>query len=527
MRRTEYRHEPETRSLKQLGEWMKLKVIDLASYPVDERAVEKIPKQIAAKYTVLAVHQEGSRLTVVTYDPMNLYALEDIRLVTDMQIQLLLCEKEDIENAIELHYSELDARSAASHADTYENLTDSYMQEMMLYTEESQAPIVRLLNSLLMKAYNTNVSDIHIEPYETEMVVRMRKDGLLQTYTTLPLSSHRGLVARTKILAHMDIAEKRKPQDGHFKLRIQNVELNVRVSFVPTAYGEKGVLRFLTTNAVMDQEVTFGMSEKNHEKIQRMLKCPHGIIYFTGPTGCGKTTTLYAILEYLSRGPVNIMTIEDPVERTIPKLNQMQVNERAKVTFESGLRAILRQDPDIIMVGETRDLETANTSVRAAITGHLVFSTLHTNDAASTVVRLMDMGIPSYMVASSLVGVIAQRLIPKICPYCGEAYEAGDREKRILYGEDAGRMGRVNLRRKKGCYLCDGTGYKGRIAIHEIMEIDTGLRKLISDSRMVDELETYAREQQGMSMLEAEIRTLVEDGITDIEEMEKIIHRLK
>lgn len=526
MRRTEYRHEPETRSLEQLGLLMELKVIDLAVYPVDERAVEMIPRQIAAKYTVLAVRQEGSRLTVVTYDPMNLYALEDIRLVTNMQIQLLLCEKVDIENAIELHYSELDARSAARHVDKYENLSDSYLQEMMHYTEESQAPIVRLLNSLLMKAYNTNVSDIHIEPYETEMVIRMRKDGFLRTYTTLPLSSHRGLVARTKILAHMDIAEKRKPQDGHFKLRIQNVELNVRVSFIPTAYGEKGVLRFLNTNTVMDREMTFGMSVKNHEKMLKMLKQPHGIIYFTGPTGCGKTTTLYAILEYLSGRPVNIMTIEDPVEKTIPKLNQIQVQERANVTFESGLRAVLRQDPDIIMVGETRDLETAAASVRAAITGHLVFSTLHTNDAASTTIRLTNMGIPSYMVASSLVGVVAQRLVPKLCPYCKESYEAEEWEKRILYGNEAESKGAVILKRRKGCYLCDGTGYKGRIAIHEIMEIDMGLRKLISDSKMVAELKAYAKETLEMSELEDEIRNLVEDGITDMEEMEKIAYHL-
>lgn len=526
MRRAEYSHKVDSKNLVQLGSMMHLEVIDLEGYPVDERAVEMIPKQIAVKYSVLAVHQEGSQLTVVTHDPMNLYALEDIRLVTNMRIHLMLCEKPKIETAIELYYSELDARSAVSHADVYDSLTQVYMQEMAFDTEDSQAPIVRLLNSLLMKAYNTNVSDIHIEPYEKEMVIRMRRDGILKSYTTLPLSSHHGLVARTKILAHMDIAEKRKPQDGHFKIKIQNVEMNIRVSFVPTVYGEKGVLRFLNTNTAVDRTESFGMSEENYEKMIRILKRPHGIIYVTGPTGSGKTTALYAILEYLSQKPVNIMTIEDPVERTISKLNQIQVNERANVTFGTGLRAILRQDPDIIVVGETRDLETASTSVRAAITGHLVFSTLHTNSAASAIIRLKDMGVPEYMLSASVSGVMAQRLVRKICPHCAEEYEADEREKRMLYGDGAAVKSSVILKRGAGCYHCDGEGYRGRIAIHEILEIDSGLRKMISEGRMIEELEAYAVSELKMSTLQDEMRTLVEGGITEIGEMEHILYSL-
>lgn len=501
--------------------------IDLATYPVDVRAVEKIPRQIASKYTVLAVHMEGSQLTVVTWNPFDLYALEDIRLVTNMRIVLVLSRKEEIVSAINLYYSEVDARSAAVRADSVKNLAGSYLEDVEWPEEEIQAPIVRLLNSLLLKAYNTNVSDIHIEPYEHETVIRMRRDGILQTYMTLPMASHRGMVVRIKILAHMDIAEKRKAQDGHFRLMLHGTEINVRVSFVPTVYGEKCVLRFLTTNTTIDHADTFGMSGANYEKMKRLLKHPHGIIYVTGPTGSGKTTTLYEILKQLANEPVNIVTIEDPVERNIPKLNQIQVNERAKVTFDSALRAVLRQDPDIIMVGETRDIETASASSRAAITGHLVFSTLHTNNAASAAVRLQDMGVPGYMVAASVVGVVAQRLVRKVCPYCVEEYEADDREKAILYGSSLVAPDSVRLKRGRGCHLCDHTGYKGRVAVHEILEIDSGLRKLISECKMIDEIESYAVHILDMSTLADEARKLALDGVIDIKEMEKITYSIR
>lgn len=501
--------------------------IDLSTYPVDVRAVEKIPRQIASKYTVLAVHMEGSQLTVVTWNPLDLYALEDIRLVTNMRIVLVLSRKEEIDSAIHLYYSEVDARSAAVRADADENLAESYLAGTLWPDEEIQAPIVRLLNSLLLKAYNTNVSDIHIEPCEQETVIRMRRDGILKPYMMLPLASHRGMVVRIKILAHMDIAEKRKAQDGHFRLTMHGTEINVRVSFVPTVFGEKCVLRFLATNTVIDHADSFGMTLPNYHRMMRLLKNPHGIIYVTGPTGSGKTTTLYEILRQMADEPINIMTIEDPVERNIPKINQIQVNERAKVTFDSALRAVLRQDPDIIMVGETRDLETAAISARAAITGHLVFSTLHTNDAVSTAIRLQDMGVPGYMVAASVVGVAAQRLVRKVCPYCGEAYEADDSEKTILYGSVDKAPGSLKLRKGRGCHLCDNTGYRGRAAIHEILEVDSGLRKLISECKMIDELQKYAIQTLHMSTLADEARMLVLDGVTDIREMEKITYSIR
>ena len=509
-----------------LGRGMGLEVIDLEFFHIDERAVEKIPKQLALKYTVMAVSMEGSGLTVATADPLDLYALEDIRLVTNMRIQLILAERTQIRHAIELNYSGIDARAAARLASEHAVFSRTFAENLMVNSDEDQAPIVRLLNSLLLKGYNTNASDIHIEPYENETVVRMRRDGMLIPYMTLSPAIHQGIVARTKILANMDIAEKRKAQDGHFKITLDGREMNVRVSFVPTVYGEKGVLRFLTTNTPIDRSAAFGMSGDNYRRMKQLLRVPHGIIYFTGPTGSGKTTTLYSVLQYLSGRLVNIVTIEDPVERNLPKVNQIQVNERAGLNFQTGLRSILRQDPDIIMIGETRDPETAEISARAAITGHLVFSTLHTNDAASSVTRLMDMGIPAYLAAASIAGIISQRLMRKVCPYCQEEYEARPEEVKILYGRPADPGEHVRLRRGKGCYLCNETGYKGRIAIHEILSVDTEMKRMISEGRNEEELKAYAVHRHGMTTLKEEAVKMVLAGITTLEEMERLIYTI-
>lgn len=509
-----------------LGRSMGLEVIDLEFFHIDERAVEKIPKQLAIKYNIMAVSMEGSCLTVATADPLDLYALEDIRLVTNMRILLILAERTQIRHAIELNYSGIDARAAARLASEHAVFSRTFAENLMVSSDEDQAPIVRLLNSLLLKGYNTNASDIHIEPYENETVVRMRRDGMLIPYMTLSPAIHQGIVARTKILAKMDIAEKRKSQDVHFKVTLDGREMNVRVSFVPTLYGEKGVLRFLTTNTPIDRSAAFGMSGDNYRKMKQLLRIPHGIIYFTGPTGSGKTTTLYSVLQYLSSRLVNIVTIEDPVERNLPKINQIQVNDRAGLNFQTGLRSILRQDPDIIMIGETRDPETAEISARAAITGHLVFSTLHTNDAASSVTRLMDMGIPAYLAAASIAGIVSQRLMRKVCPYCQEEYEARPEELKILYGKPAAPGEHVRLRRGKGCYLCNETGYKGRIAIHEILSVDAEMKRMISEGRKEDELKAYAIRSHGMTTLKEEAVKMVLAGITTFEEMERLVYTI-
>ncbi len=384
--------------------------------------------------------------------------------------------------------------------------------------EMTSGDAVNLLNQLLLDGFHENASDIHIEPTETCVMIRKRIDGLLVEHRKLNMDVHASLTARAKIVCGMDIAEKRLPQDGHCKITVEGVEMNLRASSVPTIYGEKIVLRFLNTNVHVEHADTFGMSEENYRKVLEILKHPNGIIYITGPTGSGKTTTLYLILERLVNKPINIMTIEDPVEKNIAGMNQIQVHEQAGLTFEKGLRAILRQDPDVIMVGETRDYQTAHISVSAAITGHLVLSTLHTSDAVSAIVRMEDMGIEPYLVANSLSGVVAQRLARKICPYC--AVEVPVTE------EEAASLGlHVRSARKgMGCEYCNHTGYKGRIAIHEVVVIDRHVREMITERRTVDEIYRYVEETQNLRRLKDDMILLVEDGVTTVEEFLRLTY---
>ena len=380
--------------------------------------------------------------------------------------------------------------------------------------------ITRLLEMLLTEGYREKVSDIHLEPGENDLKIRMRTDGSLREYMTLEKEYHLPLIARTKVLSGLDIAEKRLPQDGHIRLRIQDVDMDLRVSTVPTVCGEKAVLRFLNREIVVDRADTFGMREENYRKALDILSKPNGIFYITGPTGSGKTTTLYMMLEYLKKNPVNIITIEDPVERRIEGISQIQVNKQAGLTFETGLRATLRQEPDVIMIGETRDNITAQTSVRAAITGHLVLSTLHTRDAVRTTERMLDMGVEPYLAADSLNGVLSQRLIRKICPDCIAEREPDEREQNILGSKVQGKV--QKLRYGKGCRSCGGTGYKGRIAVHELLMIDEEIRKKMAQRRSAEEIFEYAVHAKLLTPLREDILKLIEEGITTIEELERI-----
>jgi len=327
------------------------------------------------------------------------------------------------------------------------------------------------------------------------------------------------MTARIKILAGMDIAEKRAPQDGHFRAKLEEIELNVRVSSLPTIYGEKLVLRFLSQSTMLDNAATFGMEQDDYMKMISLLRSPHGLVYITGPTGSGKTTTLYMLVELLSKRNVNIATVEDPVEKTIPKVNQTQINPLAGLTFETGLRSILRQDPDIIMIGETRDTETASISVRSALTGHLVLSSLHTNDSVSAIVRLIDMGVEDYLLSNSLVGVVAQRLVKKICRFCSEDYEASASDISAMNGEEI-----QILALGRGCHNCNNTGYKGRVAIHEILTIDSKIRNLISAASGVEDIYTYVRENNLMKSLRVSLMKLVRERKTSLEELLKLTY---
>ncbi|MBQ2425981.1 MAG: type II/IV secretion system protein [Lachnospiraceae bacterium] len=383
--------------------------------------------------------------------------------------------------------------------------------------EKTEQSAVVLLEKLLLDGYRKNASDIHIEPREECLMVRIRVDGMLVEHMKLESEAHPSLIARAKILCGMDIAEKRLPQDGHCKVEVDGVEMDLRASSVPTVYGEKIVLRFLNTRVHVEHEDTFGMDEENYQKVLEVLKRPNGIIYITGPTGSGKTTTLYLILERLVKAPVNIMTIEDPVEKQIAGINQIQVMEQTGLTFEKGLRAIMRQDPDIIMVGETRDHETAKISVSAAITGHLVLSTLHTNDAVSAIIRMEDMGIEPYLVANSLSGVVAQRLARKVCPHCSQETEIGKEETMLGIKTDT-------VRKAAGCDHCNGTGYKGRVAIHEVVVIDKHIRGMIAEKRTIEEIYQYVEKTQNIRRLKEDMIRLVEEGITTVEELLRLTY---
>ena len=383
--------------------------------------------------------------------------------------------------------------------------------------EKTEQSAVVLLEKLLLDGYRKNASDIHIEPREECLMVRIRVDGMLVEHMKLESEAHPSLIARAKILCGMDIAEKRLPQDGHCKVEVDGVEMDLRASSVPTVYGEKIVLRFLNTRVHVEHEDTFGMDEENYQKVLEILKRPNGIIYITGPTGSGKTTTLYLILERLVKAPVNIMTIEDPVEKQIAGINQIQVMEQTGLTFEKGLRAIMRQDPDIIMVGETRDHETAKISVSAAITGHLVLSTLHTNDAVSAIIRMEDMGIEPYLVANSLSGVVAQRLARKVCPHCSQEMEIGKEEAMLGIKTDT-------VRKAVGCDHCNGTGYKGRVAIHEVVVIDKHIRGMIAEKRTIEEIYQYVEKTQNIRRLKEDMIRLVEEGVTTVEELLRLTY---
>ncbi len=511
----------ENQMLQAMAVKMDCQVINLNSITVNIEAVEKIPRQVAEKYCVLGIDVTGNRLQVIVNDPLNFYGLEDVRQITGMELTIFLGEKKPLEKAIHFYYAEISAREAADKAN--ESIAQN-VEEMEVEEGDDDTPIINLLNSLIQRAYSTNASDIHIEPFEDKTSIRMRIDGTIVDYVTLKNSVHNSLIARIKILAELDIAERRAPQDGHFKVKQPEGYLNIRVSIIPTVFGEKAVLRLLAGNARIDNSGQFGMMDEDYQKLLQMLRSPNGIIYLTGPTGSGKTTTLYLILEELAKRNVNISTIEDPVEKNLSRVNQMQVNPLAGLTFETGLRALLRQDPDIIMVGETRDSETASISVRSALTGHLVFSTLHTNDAASSAIRLKDMGLEPYLIANSLVGVVAQRLMRKVCQECCEERELSPEDEKLMgiHAEDFPEH--FMVKKACGCPACNHTGYRGRIAVHEILTIDKEVRRMITDGVQVEEIKEYAVKKQGMRTLKQSALYYLRSGVTTVEEVTKVAY---
>ncbi len=509
----------EQQVLEALASRLELEIVDVASQHVDLEAVAMIDKELAEKNLFLPLYVKNRSMVLVTNDPLNYFALEEVRQQTGCYLQILLSEEKPLRQAISYYFAEVGAKQAAMEANEgfgNDDFDDLDLGELENVQEE--APIIHLLNSLVERAIKSSASDIHIEPFERETKVRMRIDGVILEYISMQRNVHQPLIARIKIMAGLDIAEKRIPQDGHFRVRTEGGYVNIRVSLMPTVFGEKAVLRLLTSSGEMDYAGQFGMTEESYRRFLPMLESSHGIIYITGPTGSGKSTTLYMILEYLSGRMLNISTIEDPVEKNVPGIIQTQVNPTAGLTFETGLRALLRQDPDVIMVGETRDGETAGISVRAAITGHMVLSTLHTNDAASSIVRLEDMGVETYLAANSLVGIVAQRLLRKVCTNCAQEMETTAQEREFL-GEDV-----KVVKRGRGCAQCNNTGYRGRAAIHEILKVDAGLRRMIGSHATPEELVAYGRKHQGMRTLKECGIELVKQGVTSPEELLRIAY---
>ena len=493
-----------------------IKKVDLNLIQFNRKAISLIPENLCKKYTLIPFGFENNKIKVALADPLNIFAIDDVAISTGFEIESFISRKEDIKKYIGIYYSSQHVDNAVIQLSKESTKTlKSSKEAFELNSDINSAPVVKMVDYLFKNSVELKASDIHIEPFENEIIIRYRIDGKLRTVNKLGIESLGALVTRIKIMAGLNIAEKRIPQDGKIMIKVNDKEIDLRVSILPVVYGEKIVIRILNKgNGILTKE-QLGMKEKDIEKIDKIISNPHGIILVTGPTGSGKSTTLYTLLSELNSDELNIVTVEDPVEYTMDGVNQVNVNEKSGLTFASGLRSILRQDPDIVMIGEIRDEETAEIAIRAAITGHLVLSTVHTNDAPSTIVRLIDMGVKPYLVSTSVVGIVAQRLVRKICSNCKTSYEASEQEKKIL-GKDLDE--KVTLFKGEGCGYCHETGYTGRIGIYEIMEMTREHRKLINEGADSDMLRDISV-KNGMVTLEEECRELVLKGITTVEEL--------
>lgn len=495
---------------KVLAEKLNVGFIDLAEIEINKDIVWTISDELARKYNVIPYAMEGSKILLATNDPMNFSATDEIKLVTGYSMKPVLAAKSAISNAIEEYYSAGGYESSAALEDVNSEFTTDDVE--LENDEVLDAPIVKFVNSMIQQAIHMGASDIHIEPLGTVTRVRLRVDGELHSESEIKASAHNSIITRIKIIGGMDIAERRIPLDGRVEFKIDNRTVDLRLSSIPTVFGEKMVIRILGNTGLytMDQ---LGLSEHNRAMLDDILQTSYGMLLVCGPTGSGKSTTVYAILNQVSNESLNTMTVEDPVEYHIAGINQVQVNNKAGLTFASALRSFLRQDPDIMMVGEIRDGETATIATRAAITGHLVISTIHTNDAASTTSRLVNMGVDPFMVSSSMIGVISQRLVKKLCPKCKEAYTTNEHEMKML-----GITEPATIYRKVGCPHCNETGHKGRMAVHEILRVTAEIRQMIDTGAPTDELRKKSIEQ-GTITLQDGCKQLVLDGEVSVEEM--------
>ena len=517
---TEMRFISEESFAQVLAERLNVPYCDLDSTTLIPDVVKKIPEATARKYTVIAVSKMGKRMTVATNDPINFYVFEDLRVLTGCNINPVLATKTAITKAIGKMYSEGQASAVVQEAEQElaEDEDELDLNSIDLSAERiDSAPIVKLATAIVENAYRQDCTDIHIEPFKNQTKIRIRVNSDLVEMMTLSPQLHNALVTRFKILSGMNIAEKRIPQDGRMSQVIDGTTVDIRVSNLPMVYGEKVVLRILAGDGSVRKIQDLGMTDYNYGRLISCLKVPQGVVLVTGPTGSGKSTTLYAALGEIAKPNLNVITVEDPVEKKIDNINQCQINEKAGMTFDAALRSILRQDPDIIMVGEMRDAETASIAIRAAITGHLVLSTLHTNDAASTVTRLVDMGVEAYMVATSLIGIVAQRLTKVLCE-CKKPRMSTEQDNELM-GIDHS----VQVYDACGCSKCNNTGYKGRTAIHEILLNTPEMMELITGGARATEIQVLAKEQ-GCLLLRDNVSKLVQQGITSVGELVRVTY---
>lgn len=498
--------------------------IELKGAKIEEKVIHMVPENMVTKYQAIPIEIDPDNpniLKVAMADPMDIMAMDDIGLVTNLQVEPMLASEEGIRNAIDKYYGSAQAMEAAeAYRQEQQNVLGGGDEEEG-NEEIDNSPIVLLVKQIIEGGVRQRASDIHIEALENSVRVRYRIDGALKQVMSYDLSILAGITARIKIIGGMDIAEKRKPQDGRITIMVDRREFDVRVSILPTVFGEKTVMRLTSKDGLTKPKSALGFDAEQEKVFDNILSNPHGIILVTGPTGSGKSTTLYTSLSELNTEDVNIITVEDPVEANINGINQVQVNNKADMTFAAALRSILRQDPDIIMIGEIRDGETAGIAVQAAITGHLVVSTLHTNSAASTITRLIDMGIESYIAGDAVVGVIAQRLVRRLCTTCKQPRLVED-DERVQLGVPADEED-VIIYEPQGCPLCNDTGYSGRIGVYEMMPVSRELQAVIASGATADAIEKQAL-KEGMLTLKMGAAKHVLDGITSIAEMNKIVH---
>jgi len=490
---------------------------DLAKYVIDPSLSQYIPENIAQRYNAVPLSRDGDTLKVVMSDPSDLLAIDDMEMTSNLRVKPMIATRSEISRVMSQIYEGNENTSEVFESlDYYKSESDEpEIDELKRMVED--APIVRLTNMIINQAIQERASDVHIEPQKNMVRVRYRVDGVLREHLTAPKYTQAALISRIKIIADLDITKRRVPQDGRISMNVRGLNIDMRVSTLPTVHGEKVVIRLLTKDESLVNIENLGFSDHNLQRFENLIAQPHGIILVTGPTGSGKSTTLIAALNKLNDIEKNIVTIEDPVEYQLNGINQVHAKEQVGLSFANTLRSILRQDPDIIMVGEIRDEETAEIAVRAALTGHLVLSTLHTNDSVSSVTRLVDMGIPPYLVASTVIGAMAQRLVRRLCNDCKKSYEAGIEEREFMDLEEG-----TTLYKANACRKCSDTGYKGRLAVQEILTVDEQVEKMIVRGEDEIDIKKYAL-SQGMIDLKQDGIEKIKEGLTSYQELARVI----